>query len=456
LNVQLEKETDALISASVQTVNPQIDYLKKQLAQTESALSSLEAEKTKNHPDVIAAHRQITTIRKALGKELVLHRDLSPEIKSLEQDVARLEGHVKDDDGLIARYTKVLMGLPEKEAEMARLQLAVDTTKQVYSSLLEYKHGMDIAAALALCNVRTVEPAELPKKPHKPDLVLIGILVFFLGGTVSVGLGFIVEYVSDAVESVDDVKTYLKSPVLGAIPLQSRRQGIILNRGGVQPQYADAFWRTAHNISIADVDEKVKAIMVTSACPNEGKTVTAANLGITLARHGRNVLVVDADFFKPGISSVFRTADRPGLTEVLNGEHELDAVLHPTGIEGLTLLACGERPPDVGRLLESKKMKDMVDVLTGRFDMVIFDVAPILAVTDTVVLAGQVKHSVLVVEARKTNRRLIVQTLDVLRNAKSIVLGVILNKVPARSSYYYGYYGGYDYGSREGKNKTAD
>lgn len=437
---QLKEEVEATISAGVVTTNPQIESLKKQLVEQQLLLSSLRAERTEEHPEVVGVLKAIAKLKRELAEELAVHRKLSPELKSLEQEIAAEEIHLEKLDGLVEEYSKLLLELPAREYELASLQLMADTAREIYNSLLEYHYQIGITSAISFCNVRIVAPAELPTEPSKPNIVVNAVLGIFLGIMVGLGLGFLSEYVDDTVKDADDVKEHLKLSLLGVIPLLSKKSGIVIGGKDTPIHLSDTFWRISHNIKIAGVDKEIKSFLVTSSGPNEGKTITASNLGIAFAESGKKALLVDADLFRPGISGVFEVAPQPGLTEVLTGDIALEKALRDSGIEGLTLLMCGECPPNAGRFLESEKMRDLVDELANRFDIVIYDTAPVLAATETVVLASEIRNSVLVVEAEKTSRKPIAQAVEMLKNVKADVLGIVLNKCRiGKTSYYYHY-----------------
>ncbi len=435
---QLEKEVETMISAGVVSASPQIETLKRELAQEEANLAGLLAEFTNEHPEVITAKKKIEKTKGELAQELKVHQEMAPELSTLEKEIAALEIRLKEIDTLIKKYSERLLTLPMKEYQLAQLQLTVDTAQDIYGSLLKYRDEITLASALQLCNVHLVAPAELPQKPAKPKMVFCIVLGASLGLMSGLGLGFLSEYIDDTIKDAEDTKEYLKTPLLGTIPLIPKKMEILLSKKGETDHLADAYRRVAHNIKMATIDEEIKHLLVTSAGPGEGKTIIAANLSITIAQNKKKVLLVDADFVKPGVPPLFNLSRKPGLSEILSGKVKIDEAIQPADVEGLSVLACGEYPPDSGRLLESTKLKELISRLGEKFDVIIYDTAAILAVADTVVLATSLRNALLVLEAGKVSRKDAVHVSEVLKNAKAKILGVVLNKFRAgKSGYYY-------------------
>jgi capsular exopolysaccharide synthesis family protein len=195
------------------------------------------------------------------------------------------------------------------------------------------------------------------------------------------------------------------------------------------------------NIQYSSVDQELKAIMVTSPGPGEGKSTTTANLAVVFAQQGKKVLVVDADLRRPTVHYTFNRNNLHGFTTVLTKQTTLSKAVEETDEENLFILTSGPIPPNPAELLSSKSMEKFIDEAKSEFDLVLFDTPPLLAVSDPQILANQCDGSILVVFSGRTEIEQARKGKELLENAQSKLLGVVLNhKELAKDNYYY-YYG---------------
>ncbi|GGK25546.1 tyrosine-protein kinase YwqD [Caldalkalibacillus thermarum] len=206
---------------------------------------------------------------------------------------------------------------------------------------------------------------------------------------------------------------------------------------------SEAFRTLRTNIQFASVDKELRTLMVTSSGPGEGKSIVSANLAITLAQAGKAVLLVDADMRKPTVNHTFRFLNNEGLTNVISGTATLEDVIKTdTDVEGLDVLTSGPIPPNPAELLGSKRMKALIEEAQTKYDVVLFDTPPVIAVTDAQILASQVDGVILVVSSGKTNQELAVKAKSLLETVQANIIGCVLNnRKLSGNSYYYYYYG---------------
>ena len=206
---------------------------------------------------------------------------------------------------------------------------------------------------------------------------------------------------------------------------------------------SESYVKLRTNIEFSAVDNPIQVIMVTSANPGDGKSTSASNLAVVYAQAEKRVLLIDADLRKPTMHHFFMVSNRGGLTNVLTKQMVLDAAIKDTAIEGLQVLPSGPTPPNPSELLSSRRMAELLKELRGRYDVIIVDTPPVLAVADAQIVSSLCDGTVLVMKAGGVKRELALKAKASLEHAKARILGVVLNKMNRKTadSYYYYYYG---------------
>lgn len=205
---------------------------------------------------------------------------------------------------------------------------------------------------------------------------------------------------------------------------------------------SEAFRILRTNLQFMSIDNPIRSLVVTSATPGEGKTTMTANLAVAFAQTGARVCLVDADLRRSMVAKLFGVDNWSGLTTTLIGQGDLDMVLQETKIPGLTLLPSGPIPPNPAEMLGSARMSNLLTSLQDRFDIVLVDTPPVLAVTDAAVVAPKVDGVVLVVRSGAVPREQAIRAKVALEAVKANLLGVILAglKSDDQDGYYYNYY----------------
>ncbi|MDN4861142.1 CpsD/CapB family tyrosine-protein kinase [Priestia aryabhattai] len=193
------------------------------------------------------------------------------------------------------------------------------------------------------------------------------------------------------------------------------------------------------NIEFSSIDKQVKTIMVTSAEPSEGKTTTASNLAIVFAQQEKTVLLIDADLRKPTVHYSFKLENSQGLTTVLTNRTNIEATIHKGEIDNLDILTSGPIPPDPSLLLNSKALVTMIKALKLKYDYIIIDTPPVLAVADSQILANKCDGVVMVIGSGKTNKTKIVKAKESLVRNNANLLGAVLNGSKSQDQKSYNY-----------------
>ncbi|MEC5423413.1 CpsD/CapB family tyrosine-protein kinase [Virgibacillus sp. C22-A2] len=195
------------------------------------------------------------------------------------------------------------------------------------------------------------------------------------------------------------------------------------------------------NLQFSSVDKELKTMLVTSAGPSEGKSMTTANLAVVYAQQGKKILLVDADLRKPTVHYTFRMDNLKGLSNILVGEDFLQDVVAQSDTENLDVISCGPIPPNPSELLASKRMEQFIEDASQIYDIIIFDTPPILAVADAQIMANVCDGAILVVRSKQTEVEAAGKAVEALQSANAKILGTILNDRSKKEANYYYYYG---------------
>jgi len=194
---------------------------------------------------------------------------------------------------------------------------------------------------------------------------------------------------------------------------------------------AEAYRSLRTNLEFSSLDKPLRTMLVTSPGPGEGKSTILANLGVVMAQTGRKVIMVDCDLRRPSLHELFGVSNGKGFTTMMVEEAAMkEPPLLETGVENLWLLPSGPLPPNPAELLASRRMKEIIGILTERADNVLFDAPPVVAVTDAAVLASQVDGVLLVISAGQTKREFAKRAKALLDKVNARIVGAVLNNVP--------------------------
>ncbi|MBM4319010.1 MAG: CpsD/CapB family tyrosine-protein kinase, partial [Deltaproteobacteria bacterium] len=194
------------------------------------------------------------------------------------------------------------------------------------------------------------------------------------------------------------------------------------------------------NLLFANPGGEVSRLVISSASPREGKTHTALNIAISMAQSGKKTLLVDSDMRRPRLHKVFGQDNSTGLSTLTVGKAEPDEAICPTEVENLFFLPCGPLPPNPAELLQTEQLKKMLQALGERFERMIFDSPPIMAVADPLILSQLTDGVILVVRSGVSTRDVVFRSVQALRDVNAHVLGAVLNGVDLTKPYYGRYY----------------
>ncbi len=357
------------------------------------------------------------------------------------------------------QYEQDLKQLPDQEMRLLQLIRAREVADKIYRMLLEQKEEVQIAEAGRVPRLRIIDRARPNRNPVSPRVrptLLLGLLLGLFAG---LGMALLVESLDTTVKGPKDVEQLTDLPVLGIIP----RIEIRYSNGGGEwtlssPEFPDEARESYQKLYttlrlIQSARRPLRTLLFTSPGPGEGKSVTAANTALTFAQMGYRVCVVESDLRRPRVHDMFDVPMEPGLTNHLAGMSSLDEVIY-SHEEGVDILPSGFLPDVPLRILESSRIRELIQTLTERYDLVIMDSPPILVVSDAVMLSGLVDGVILVVRSGKTHRESLYDARRVLEQQHAPVLGVVLNDLSKREQRYVQPYA-YEYSAIHGRNGSV-
>lgn len=301
--------------------------------------------------------------------------------------------------------------------------------------------------SVAPVKVTLTEPAVPPTAPSSPKSSTNLLLGFVLGIAVGVGWAFLRNALDTTVKSPIELDELSVAPSLGAVLFDANAKTQILSALDATAVQSEGYRTIRANLKYVNVDDPIRAFVVTSPTPGDGKTTVACNLAIALAQAGSKVCLVEADLRRPRVSEYLQLNANTGLSEVLAGQIKLEEALQDWGHGMLQVLPPGTIPPNPSELLGSHQMAQAIATLKRDFDVVVLDTPPLLAVSDAAVLASQADGAVVVVRYGKTSRDAVRNSVASLEQINAKIVGTVLNAVPGKRGGAYGY--GYGYGDSQ-------
>jgi len=344
---------------------------------------------------------------------------------------ARIKASVKPDTVLID--VQVLDESPVRARDIANT--LSDEFVALVTELETPKAGVQPDARVVV-----EQRATIPSKPVVPNPIRNIGLGLGLGLLLGVGLAVLRDLLDNTVKDPQALEELIDTSVVGYIPLDKELRKVpAIAFASENSGAAEAFRKLRTNLQFLAVDSPPRLIVITSSSPGEGKSTTSINIALTLAEAEHNVLLVDGDLRRPTLAKYLDLVGEVGFSTVLSGAAAVDDVLQPTKFPRLTVLAAGAIPPNPSELLGSLTAKKLLSDLRNRFDYVIVDSSPLLAVTDGAVLAANADGALIVTRFGETKREQVAHAVGMLNDVGASLLGAVLTMIPARGSDSYGY-----------------
>jgi polysaccharide biosynthesis transport protein len=390
--------------------------------------------------DIYYSRAMVGTYREIVLSRRILNVVADDEMMPYDADQLRGRLRVEGIEGT------ELIGIAATDTDPVLASYIANMVSRIFMDQI----GMVISDAY----VTILDEAPVPGGPSNPRAGRSIIVAFMFGLFAAGGLAFLLNSLDQFIREPAEAEKLLGLPVMGVLPKVEGQKEFTVSGRSTQ---AEVFRTIRTNIQFTSVDRPIKRILVTGANPNCGKSTVAANLAVTFAQAEGKVLLVDADLRRPTQQRFFNINGRFGLSDlVFKGNLDLAAVLQESGKDGLKIIPSGLIPPNPAEMLSSQRMKELVKDFSERFDYIIFDSPPVLAVTDAAILSRLVDGTIFVLDYGRVKRDDAVEGLKQLQKVQANVIGTVINGVPLSKDLYngYRYYYGVDNSTRQKNRKS--
>jgi len=430
--------------AGPSTVDREIDEVEKQLLQ----------------------YRQVKTPSSTAvdTRTLKQWQELRKSVIAKESELDLFKRRLESYKSAIGKYKHSNPDILSQSLELMRLQRAREVYENVYGVLLQKAEEERMRNAANTAGIKIVDVARIPHHPMPKNQTRYYALGLVFGLLIGLGIAFMLEFNDTTIKSNEDIEKHLALPVLGTIPhiTTIKKENIKIRRrssksksqmstvqyplhlqsfSGDDSVTTESYRSLRTNLSFVSPDHPLQAIILTSAGPGEGKSLTISNLAMAYAQMGKKTLLIDTDLRRPVLHHLFGMKREPGFTDLFTETPDYDLAIRPTGKDNLSIITAGIFSPNPAELIASNKMMQHLEYFKKHYDMIFFDTPPVLAVTDSMLLGSKVDGVLLVIKAHHTDKEVAVRAVNSIRNIGIKVLGVVLNDINLTSRYAsYGYY----------------
>ncbi|MBV9007911.1 MAG: polysaccharide biosynthesis tyrosine autokinase [Verrucomicrobia bacterium] len=418
-------------------VGPEGDYLKaKQTVQLLKAeRDTLSRDLRPKHPKIIKLNDEISKQQKLIE---LFRADavekLETRRKSIGKQMENLKGNIKE-------WEAKALDLSQRLAQFNRIKGKIDRTKQLYDKLTNDLKSVDVSQVVDTGDqIEIMEQASAPVSV-RPGLLKSLLIGFGCGGLAGFGILLLLDRIDDRMASYTEFQHHFTETVLGQIPKEkSKGRVALLQPDDPRHVFAESYRNVRSSIFFMPYEgPRPKALLITSAVPNEGKSTVSANLAITMALSGARTLLIDGDLRRGALREQFGVSSRVGFAEALKQEVNWREVVVPTAYSNLSLLPRGKTLSQPSEHLLRNSTDQMLKEIYQNYDYVVIDSSPVLAADDTTSLAPKIDATLFVVRLAYTSARLTKKALELLYGRQVNVPGVILNYVDTSLPEYYYY-----------------
>ena len=470
LRSNLDMNSKEALAATSLSQSPAVQEVLTELQKVRSDLAVGRTRYTEEHPNVVNLKRKEAALNTLLQERIAqvvgnqqavpvrnlqvvkLKQDLTVDLVKLEAARLGLANQITALSNVQDAYRQRINVLPRLEQQQRELERKLGASQSTYSLLLQKLQEIRVAENQKLGNARRISMALVPEKPIAPRKSLYLGAGFLLSSLISLATALILEAIDKSVRTVEDAKQLFGYTLLGVIPSLGKSKKMtrpnrdselsvpeLVVRDNPRSPTSESYRMLHANLKFLSSDKPLKAIVVTSAVPQEGKSTVSANLAVAMAQRERKVLLVDADLYSPLQHHIWDVPNQVGLSNVLVGEVDLKVAIKEV-MSNLSVLTAGVMPPSPAALLDSRRMAALIENCTASYDFVIVDAPSLRVAADAPVLGRMADGVLLVVRPGVVDSVSATSAKEVLKQSGQNVLGLVVNGVvPAREphSYYY-------------------
>jgi capsular exopolysaccharide synthesis family protein len=430
--------------------SPVIQALRQQRAVASQKVADMSGRYGDRHPDLLKAKRELADI------DTQIQAEIARIISNLEAQAQVARQHTRSVEGSVSQTRSTLATNNVAGVKLNELQRNADAANALYQSFKQTTAQQGIEQS----DARVISPASIPTSPSEPRIILdlaLGLVIALIGAVLAmVGA----EIFDSGLTTADDVEHDFGLPALGSIPTLDSVVDEDQDANLPEPYdyivqkplsgFAETFRTLRSSLLLCRTGRPVKLVAITSSLSDEGKTTTSYCLARISALSGDKVIVIDCDLRRRGFNSFVPEEHEEGLIEVLSGKRSLDEVILPDRETGASILPLGRSPYTPRDLFSSSAMEQLLTDLTKKYDLVILDAPPVLAVADARAIVHRADAVVMLVKWRSTPRKAVESSLKVLQGANAYIAGIALTRVNQRQQSKFGYGDpAYYYGSYE-------
>ncbi|MEO7933351.1 MAG: polysaccharide biosynthesis tyrosine autokinase [Chthoniobacterales bacterium] len=426
--------------------SPAVLQLQQAIAEEEATFATVKQRYLPKHPKYLEGQGRLEKLRSSLNQAILQATDAQATAVESARESEKASLQIMEEQNKVKLANDRLM-IPYNS-----LYREVMRNQNLYDAVQQRLKETALTTGMDDNKLRIVTPASLPYQPVKPKSALVIAGAIFGGFLLGLCFCFAFSLADTSLKTLDQAETALGINAVGAIPLGSKaeaeKRGLSVT---LTPNsaLAEAFRTLRTAISLLGSEKDLRSFLFTSGVPGEGKSFCSVNYAISLAQLGRKTLLVDADLRLPVIEPLFfEEAKEKGLSGLLEGIYKLEDCTYATNIPNLYVLPSGKRAQNPAELLANSSVPALVKKILGQFDRVVFDSAPVHAVSDTLLIAQHVNVVCLVVHSGKTPLKVVQRAIQKLSDANARPAGFILNRLPQNSGGYYYHYSGGTYGDK--------
>lgn len=376
---------------------------------------------------------------------------LANQLLQVQNEYAALQSQLEGIRQAKTQVETTFKQIPQLQQTFAELQRQLEVKSQAVNYLLQRRQELQIAAAEEIAPWQILDTPYLPTVPISPNIMRGLVLALVAGGFLGIATALLLQQLDQRVKQVEEVKQLTQLPLLGTIPKveQPLVEVNTESREGLPTYQYSSFTEgvraLAMNLRYLMIETgRIKSLALTSATSAEGKTTVTYNLGLVLAELGLQVLIVDADLRKPKIHKLAKLANESGLSNAIATDRPWSDLVQTNAIDNLHIITAGPSSPNPIALLNSEKMKQLLQQWTETYHYVIIDTPPIGVMADAKTIANLVDTTLFVTGMERANRRAISNSLETLRASQCNIAGFVANLVDRDFDYYaYSYYDSY-------------